>query len=186
MGVYSNRPHCLVQFDLPPGTHKLTLALAQYKPVPHQVDYTLKVFSMATFNLRPLPFSMRCSERVQSAWRGLSAGGCANFDTFVDNPQFALVVGEGGASADVQIELCGPDKFSVGMELHAQDSAHGKVRLADHPSARLPLPPAPPSRRLLSQRPSIESLAHGSRRRRRRSPPPARIARASACSRRAG
>ena len=41
-GVYSNRPHCLVKFDLPPGSHKLTLALAQYKAVDHQVDYTLK------------------------------------------------------------------------------------------------------------------------------------------------
>ena len=50
-GIYSNRPHCLVQFDLPPGAHKLTLALAQYKPVPHQVDYTLKVYSMAPFAL---------------------------------------------------------------------------------------------------------------------------------------
>merc|ERR1719473_567479 len=53
-GVYSNRPHCLVQFDLPPGTHRLTLALAQYKPVEHQVDYTLKVYSMAPFTLRSL------------------------------------------------------------------------------------------------------------------------------------
>ena len=47
MGIYSNRPHCLVQFDLPPGAHKLTLALAQYTLVPHQVDYTLKVRAAA-------------------------------------------------------------------------------------------------------------------------------------------
>ena len=37
-GVYSNRPHCLVKLDLPPGTHRLTLVLAQYKAVTHQVD----------------------------------------------------------------------------------------------------------------------------------------------------
>ena len=39
-GVYSNRPHCLVKFDLPMGNHRLTLALAQYKAVSHQVGYS--------------------------------------------------------------------------------------------------------------------------------------------------
>ena len=36
-GVYSNTPHCLVKFELEAGTHHLTLALAQYQPVDHQV-----------------------------------------------------------------------------------------------------------------------------------------------------
>ena len=63
-GVYSNRPHCLVQFDLPPGQHQLTLALAQYTPVSYQVDFTLKVFSMAPLSLRPLPYAMRHLEHA--------------------------------------------------------------------------------------------------------------------------
>ena len=63
-GVYSNRPHCLVKFDLPPGTHRLTLALAQYKPVDHRVDYTLDVYAMAPFKLRALPHAMRHTERA--------------------------------------------------------------------------------------------------------------------------
>ena len=91
-GVYSNRPHCLVQFDLPPGTHRLTLALAQYKPVPHQVDYTLKVHSMASFTLAALPFAMRESQTLHGEWRGATAGGCANHDSYVDNPRFVLQV----------------------------------------------------------------------------------------------
>jgi len=113
-GVYSNRPHCLVQFDLPPGNHKLTLALAQYKPVAHQVDYTLKVYSMAPFTLRKLPFTMRETKRLNSAWRGASAGGCANFDTVVDNPRVLVTLEQ---PADVQIELSGPEKYAIGLEL---------------------------------------------------------------------
>lgn len=136
-GVYSNRPHCLVQFDLPPGQHQLTLALAQYTPVPYQVDFTLKVFSMAPLSLRPLPYSMRHLERVAGSWHGPSAGGCANYDTFVDNPRVALVVPE-GPPADVQVELHVPaakaasDRValpSVGLELFALDSALGTEKL---------------------------------------------------------
>ena len=115
-GVYSNRPHCLVQFDLPPGNHKLTLALAQYKPVPHQVDYTMRVYSMAPFTLRSLPFHMRETKRLNASWKGITAGGCANYDTVVDNPRILLTV-ESGQPADLQLELSGPDKFSLGMEL---------------------------------------------------------------------
>ena len=123
-GVYSNRPHCLVQFDLPAGQHKLTLALAQYKPVPHQVDYTIKVYSMSPFKLRPLPYSMRHSQRMSGSWKGLTAGGCLNFDTACDNPRYAIGV-DGTSVADLQIELIGPEKFSVGTELHALDSISG-------------------------------------------------------------
>ena len=113
-GVYSNRPHCLVQFDLPPGAHKLTFALAQYKPVAHQVDYTLKVYSMAPFTLRRLPFTMRETKRLNAAWRGVSAGGCANYDSVVDNPRILLTLEQ---PADLQIELSGPERFPLGLDL---------------------------------------------------------------------
>ena len=113
-GVYSNRPHCLVQFDLPPGKHKLTLALAQYKPVAHQVDYTLHAYAMASFSLRKLPYSMRETKRLNGAWKGPSAGGCGNYDSVVDNPRVLLTLEQ---PTDVQIELSGPERFPLGMEL---------------------------------------------------------------------
>jgi len=133
MGIYSNRPHCLVQFDLPPGTHKLTLALAQYKPVAHQVDYTLKVFSMTHFNLRPLPYAMRHTERHAGKWKGLTAGGCANFDSVVDNPRYSLVL---DSPADVQLELTSPAQYSVGLELHPLDAKLAAKPLASSGSYR--------------------------------------------------
>jgi len=118
-GVYSNRPHCLVKFDLPIGAHKLTLALAQYKPVAHQVDYSLEVYSMASFSLKQLPHSMRHVERASGAWKGASAGGCSNHDTVVDNPRFVLVVDQ---PTDVQVELEAAETFNVGAQLHLESS----------------------------------------------------------------
>ena len=127
MGVYSNRPHCLVQFDLPPGTHKLTLALAQYSNVPHQVDYTLRVYSMAAFTLRKLPFTMKEVQRIGGEWRGPSAGGCANYDTVIDNPSFVLSTDQ---PADVCVELSGStEKHSVGLELSPLPGAMGDALL---------------------------------------------------------
>ena len=86
---------------------------------------------------------MRHLERVAGAWRGLSAGGCVNYDTFVDNPRVALVVPEGPA-ADVQVELHVPaakaasDRVklpSVGLELLALDSALATDKLPSKPLA---------------------------------------------------
>ena len=116
-GVYSNTPHCLVKFELEPGDHNLTLALAQFQPVHHQVDYTLDVYSMVPFRLRPLPFRMRHTEMLAGAWRGVSAGGCPNYDTYVDNPRFRL---SAGGEVDLLVELeaaKGHDTVAVALHL---------------------------------------------------------------------
>jgi calpain-7 len=78
-GVYSNKPHTLVKFDLPPAPapHCLTIALAQYEPTDTPVDYTLDVYAQAHFSLRPVPEALTPSARVAGAWRGASAGGYA-------------------------------------------------------------------------------------------------------------
>ena len=81
----------------------------------HQVDYTLNVYSMAPFTLRKLPFCMREVQRVGGEWKGISAGGCANYDTVVDNPAFAITVRE--QPTDLAIELSAPSKLTVGLEL---------------------------------------------------------------------
>ena len=125
-GVYSNTPHCLVKFELEEGDHNLTLALAQYQPVDHQVDYTLDVYSMVPFGLRPLPFRMRHTERLTGAWRGASAGGCPNFDTYVDNPRFRL---SAAAEVDVLVELeaaKGHDAVAVGLHLVPEEGGDAK------------------------------------------------------------
>ena len=125
-GIYSNTPHCLVKFELEPGDHNLTLALAQFQPVDHQVDYTLDVYSMVPFRLRPLPFRMRHTEMLAGAWRGVSAGGCPNFDTYVDNPCFRL---SAGGEVDLLVELeaaKGHDTTAVGLHLLPEEGGEAK------------------------------------------------------------
>lgn len=125
-GIYSNTPHCLVKFELEAGDHSLTLALAQFQPVDHQVDYTLDVYSMVPFRLRPLPYRMRHNERLAGAWRGVSAGGCPNFDTYVDNPRFRLSV---AAEVDLLVELeaaKGHDAVAVGLHLQPEEGSEAK------------------------------------------------------------
>lgn len=111
-----------MQFDLPPGTHNLTLALGQYKAVAHQVDYTLKVFSTVAFGLKKLPYSMRHVEGTRGAWRGATAGGCPNHDTYVDNARYCLELEQ---TADVQLELAGPAAHPVGLEVTPLRPADG-------------------------------------------------------------
>lgn len=103
-GVYSNRPHTLVKFDLPPAPapHSLTLALAQFELTDAPVDYTLDVYAQAHFSLRPLPAEPAPAARASGAWRGASAGGSPNHDTHVDNPRFWLDL---PSAADVTVEL---------------------------------------------------------------------------------
>jgi len=79
-----------------------------------------QVFAMAPFTLRKLPFAMRHVERVAGAWQGASAGGCANYDSVVDNPRFVLTLEQ---PTDLQFELSGPARHSVGIELHALPAA---------------------------------------------------------------
>jgi len=125
-GVYTNRPHCLVKFDVDPGTHTLTLALAQYKAVPHQVDYTLNVYSMAPFALRTLPMGLRHALHAKGRWHGIAAGGCQNYDSYIDNPRYLLTVAE---PTDVLLELqCLSDSFSLGLDVDVVDGGETAQR----------------------------------------------------------
>ena len=69
---------------------------------------------MASFALRKLPYAMKHSQQLSSAWRGASAGGCINYDTVIDNPRFLLILEQ---PTDLQLELCGPAQHSVGADL---------------------------------------------------------------------
>mmetsp|Transcript_34635 Transcript_34635/g.114109 ORF Transcript_34635/g.114109 Transcript_34635/m.114109 type:complete len:546 (-) Transcript_34635:104-1741(-) len=91
-GVYSNRPHTLVKFDLPAASapQQLTLALAQYKPTDSQVDFSLDVYAQAPFTLRPIAPPEPTASRLTGAWSGRTAGGSSNHDSYVDNPRFLL------------------------------------------------------------------------------------------------
>ena len=87
---------------------------------PLQVDYSLEVYSMASFALKKLPFTMRHVERTTGGWKGATAGGCSNHDTCVDNPRYALELQQ---PTDLQIELeSGDSSFAVGLQLHAEAS----------------------------------------------------------------
>ena len=96
-----------------------------------KVDYTLDVYSMAPFKLRALPYRMRHQEAQHGAWRGVTAGGCPNYDTFVDNPRFRLTL---GVESDVQVE---PARSTWPSHVATSGS------LGPHPKARGPVPLLP-------------------------------------------
>jgi len=126
-GVYTNRPHTLVKFDLPSGTHKLTLALAQFKAVAHQVDYTLDVYGQAPFAMRLLPRTMRHVTSVAGSWRGGNAGGCANYDSYGQNPCCSLALSQ---PTDVLIELqAARDDIPLGIDVAVSSTPDGGARL---------------------------------------------------------
>ena len=141
-GVYSNRPHTLFKFDLPPSSppHALTLALAQFKPTHAQVDYTLDVYAQAHFALRRMPPPPTPSARASGAWRGATAGGSPNNDSHVDNPRVLLDV---PTTADVFLELecrgAGGAKVQVGFVL----SRHGPSSSSSSSSAAAGAPKLP-------------------------------------------
>ena len=82
---------------------------------------------MAHFKLRRLPFRMRHTERLAGAWRGVSAGGCPNVDTYVDTPRSRL---SAAGEVDLLVELeaaKGHDAVPVGLHLLPEEGGEPRT-----------------------------------------------------------
>ena len=114
-GSYSNNPHVLIQFSPPSGSgHRYTVVVSVYHRT-RSIDYTLSVYSTDDFKLRPIPLNLGNEFFFKSAWDAHSAGGSRNNASFMDNPQYRVVVpmlvGRGGdekTKVALRVRLLGP------------------------------------------------------------------------------
>mmetsp|Transcript_17511 Transcript_17511/g.38275 ORF Transcript_17511/g.38275 Transcript_17511/m.38275 type:complete len:823 (-) Transcript_17511:4358-6826(-) len=91
-GTYSNNPHSLITFEVPPGVHKYTLVVSLYEKT-RAVNYTLSVYaSVHCLNpvLRAIPETLAYTEKIIGDWEEHSAGGCPRHPTFQNNPQYTI------------------------------------------------------------------------------------------------
>ena len=130
-GIYSNNPHTLVRFDIPPVSanelpassnssvrsvrRSYTLVVSQYKKV-RDVSFTLNVYCTAPFRLMRTPATPPHKRTVKGHWGASTCGGCPNNAAFYTNPQWALTVGSGSAIR-LHCELSAPKEYHVGLRL---------------------------------------------------------------------
>ena len=118
-GIRINSPHYLVKLvDDTTSTQTqaqaqaltYTLAICQYQKS-KDIYYTLRVFATQPFQVSELtePYLPKYSKRIQGEWKGVTAGGCSNYqDTFKNNPVYQIVLAKDSSSNHIKIELKGP------------------------------------------------------------------------------
>eukprot|EP00005_Dracoamoeba_jomungandri_P009369 CAMPEP_0174275856 /NCGR_PEP_ID=MMETSP0439-20130205/60067_1 /TAXON_ID=0 /ORGANISM="Stereomyxa ramosa, Strain Chinc5" /LENGTH=1280 /DNA_ID=CAMNT_0015368027 /DNA_START=30 /DNA_END=3869 /DNA_ORIENTATION=- len=66
---------------------------------------------------------------IDGAWKGETAGGCKNFDTFLNNPQYILTVGEGQTTAHIILQqLEDPDFDTLGVYIVSSNKSAGDAK----------------------------------------------------------
>lgn len=124
---YSNNPHTLIRFDVPPGeTMTYTLVVSQYEKE-RNLSFTLDVFSMASFRLSPLSRTLAGWEvRTEGKWHGKlptyqkggllgTAGGSPRYPTFMNNSQYRLKLKT--PSKGLRIRLRAPKELHVNVRM---------------------------------------------------------------------
>lgn len=104
--AYTDNPHTLVRFYVPPGVHSFALVLSQWEQR-HDIDYTLAIFSMVDCTLSAMPnivtpqrhLSFRFEDSLD-ATRPMdrAKGGCYEM-------QWELVMSNGGRPASLLLLL---------------------------------------------------------------------------------
>lgn len=114
-GIYSNNPHGLVRLDIDPGEPtSFALVLSQYEKK-RDVRYSLTVLSTTvSFRLRPTPPLPPVVSRLEGTWTVESAGGRLGLSTFLQNPQFLVVL---KTPTFLHIELLAPKEYFAGFSL---------------------------------------------------------------------
>ena len=83
------------------------------------IYYTLRAYSRDRFELQEIDSGFAGKEEVSGQWKGVTAGGCANYQmTHRNNPKYKLTVGSTPKHRPtVAIELRGPKVYQVGFEV---------------------------------------------------------------------
>ena len=134
-GVKINSPHYLAKLELPPGKHALTVVISQYEKA-NTLRFTLGAYSTARLALAPMPDPYAHggpTQTVHGKWTAETAGGSTNDpERYRRNPKWRLVVEGGSGTAQVRIQLFGPRRCSVGLELRVDGAGTVPVHSGDY------------------------------------------------------
>lgn len=101
-----------------PIPFRITLAISQYEKST-TIYFTLRAYSRDKFELQKIDSGFVRKEEVVGEWKGITAGGCANYQlTHKNNPKFKLTVGTVPKhQPTLSVELRGPKVYQVGFEI---------------------------------------------------------------------
>ena len=111
-GIRINSPHYLVKLvDDFSNSNPLayTMVISQYEKY-NTIYYTLRAYSTQPFQINELkePYNPKFTKKVTGQWKGPTAGGCSNQETFKNNPMYQLTLANSDANNQLKIELKGP------------------------------------------------------------------------------
>lgn len=115
-GVRINSPHYLCKIRLDPASSRnYTLVLSQFLKTT-TIFYTLRAYCREAFELKAINNNYATNMTVNGEWKtdNLTAGGCPNNRTYVNNPLFKVVLPSDG---NLIIELRGPKVYQVKMNI---------------------------------------------------------------------
>lgn len=115
-GVKINSPHYLCTLKAGPGNETFTLVVSQYEKS-NTINYTLRIYATTKFKMTKLEPPNKFKKEVTGEWKGRTAGGCRNHDTYNNNPRYELRIDNKLTINHVLIELKAPSAFNVGFEI---------------------------------------------------------------------
>ncbi|KAF0685589.1 Aste57867_22557 [Aphanomyces stellatus] len=127
-GTYSNNPHTLTCLDVEMEADEgpsFTLVASQYEKI-SPLDYTISIFSTdEPFDLTIAPDPPTHRINLVGEWSASTAGGCPKYSTFLNNPQYQLIVQDPLSSILVTLEA--PVHFAINIRLIRDGQRVGSI-----------------------------------------------------------
>lgn len=90
-GIYVDSPHILLQLDAAKGA-RYTIVVSEEDLASRRHTFTLSAFAATPFSLDEAASRYKTETRESSLWTKATAGGNAEFTTYAQNPQYALIL----------------------------------------------------------------------------------------------
>lgn len=117
-GVRINSPHYLCKIILNESSaHRYTLVISQYEKT-NTIFYTLRAYATCPFTLAKIGSPYEYTQKVTDGqWKGVTAGGCANHPTHINNPRYQMKLESSHNNNQVLLDLRGPKLYQIGLEV---------------------------------------------------------------------
>ncbi|XP_018046701.1 PREDICTED: calpain-7-like [Atta colombica] len=117
-GVRINSPHYLCKIKLGDQSDaKFTLVISQYEKT-NTIYYTLRAYGTCPFILRKIPQPYKYEKEITGQWNNITAGGCGNHPTYVNNPRYQIILESANNNNYLLIILKGPKQYQIGFDIN--------------------------------------------------------------------